>query len=82
MRHIRTEIVGLQLKDLTSQQQDELGLLIAERSVIFFQDQDISPQQQMELGEYFGKVEVYVRCLPMPTYLYMISITTHAYMND
>ncbi|KAL2849439.1 hypothetical protein BJX68DRAFT_255577 [Aspergillus pseudodeflectus] len=28
-------------------------------SVIFFQDQDISPQQQMELGEYFGEVEVH-----------------------
>jgi hypothetical protein len=81
-RHIGTEIVGLQLKDLTSQQRDELGLLIAERSVVFFRDQDISPQQQMELGEYFGEVEVHVRCLPMPTYLYTISITTHAYMND
>lgn len=59
-RHIGTEIVGLQLKDLTDQQKDELGLLIAERSVVFFRDQDISPQQQKELGEYFGEVEVHV----------------------
>ncbi|KAK5791808.1 hypothetical protein VI817_007117 [Penicillium citrinum] len=58
-RHIGTEIVGLQLKDLTDQQKDELGLLIAERSVVFFRDQDISPQQQKSLGEWFGEVEIH-----------------------
>ena len=60
-RHIGTEIVGLQLKDLTDKQKDELGLLIAERSVVFFRDQDISPQQQKELGEWFGEIEIHVR---------------------
>lgn len=60
-RNIGTEIIGLQLKDLSDQQKDELGLLIAERSVVFFRDQDISPQQQKELGEWFGEVEVHVR---------------------
>lgn len=59
-RHIGTEIVGLQLKDLNNQQKDELGLLIAERSVVFFRDQDITPQQQKELGEWFGEIEVHV----------------------
>lgn len=59
-KHIGTEIAGLQLKDLTDQQKDELGLLIAERSVVFFRDQDISPQQQKALGEWFGEVEVHV----------------------
>ena len=58
--HIGTEIAGLQLKDLTDQQKDELALLIAERSVVFFRDQDISPQQQRALGEYYGEVEVHV----------------------
>ena len=58
--HIGTEIEGLQLKDLTPQQRDELALLIAERSVVFFRDQDLSPQQQKELGEHFGEVEVHV----------------------
>ena len=58
--HIGTEIEGLQLKDLTDQQKDELGLLIAERSVVFFRDQDITPQQQKELGEWYGEVEVHV----------------------
>lgn len=58
--HIGTEIEGLQLKDLTNEQKDELGLLIAERSVVFFRDQDISPQQQKELGEWYGEIEVHV----------------------
>lgn len=59
-RHIGTEIVGLQLKDLNDQQKDELALLIAERSVVFFRDQDITPQQQKALGEHFGEVEIHV----------------------
>ena len=59
--HIGTEIEGLQLKDLTDQQKDELALLIAERSVVFFRNQDISPQQQLDLGKYYGKPEIHVR---------------------
>lgn len=58
--HIGTEIEGLQLKDLTAEQRDELALLIAERSVVFFRNQDLTPQQQKELGEWFGEVEVHV----------------------
>ncbi len=67
--HIGTEIVGLQLKDLTDQQKDELALLIAERSVVFFRDQDISPQEQKKLGEHFGEIEVHVSCGSAPARL-------------
>ncbi|KAG7926958.1 hypothetical protein KL925_003243 [Ogataea polymorpha] len=56
-KHIGTEIVGLQLEDLTDQQKDELALLVAERVVVFFRDQKLSPQKQLELGEYWGRVE-------------------------
>lgn len=58
--NIGTEIVGLQLRDLTDTQKDELALLIAERSVVFFRDQDLSPQEQKKLGEHFGEVEIHV----------------------
>jgi hypothetical protein len=58
--HIGTEIEGLQLKDLTPEQRDELALLIGERSVVFFRNQEITPQQQKELGEWFGEVEIHV----------------------
>lgn len=61
--HIGTEIVGLQLKDLSDQQRDELALLIAERTVVFFRDQDLTPQQQKKLGEHFGEVEIHVSVL-------------------
>jgi alpha-ketoglutarate-dependent taurine dioxygenase len=64
--HIGTEIEGLQLKDLTNQQRDELALLIAERSVVFFRDQDITPQQQVDLGEYYGKVEIHPQVPQVP----------------
>ncbi|KAI6375102.1 hypothetical protein MCOR25_002996 [Pyricularia grisea] len=57
--YIGTEIEGLQLKDLTDQQRDELALLVAERSVVFFRDQDLSPQQQLDLGKHFGEIEVH-----------------------
>lgn len=60
--YIGTEIEGLQLKDLTDVQRDELALLIAERSVVFFRDQDLSPQDQKKLGEWFGEVEIHVSC--------------------
>ncbi|TVY40585.1 putative alpha-ketoglutarate-dependent sulfonate dioxygenase [Lachnellula subtilissima] len=65
-RHIGTEIVGLQLKDLTSQQRDELGLLISERSVVFFRDQDITPQQQKNLGEHYGEIEIHPQVPHVP----------------
>lgn len=58
--YIGTEIEGIQLKDLSDQQKDELALLVAERSVVFFRDQDLSPQQQKSLGEHWGEVEVHV----------------------
>ena len=64
--HIGTEIEGLQLKDLTNEQRDELALLIAERSVVFFRNQDLTPQQQKELGEHYGEIEVHVSLVAVP----------------
>ncbi|ETI19966.1 hypothetical protein G647_08981 [Cladophialophora carrionii CBS 160.54] len=64
--YIGTEIEGLQLKDLTDQQKDELALLIAERSVVFFRGQDLSPQQQKDLGEYYGEVEIHPQVPQVP----------------
>lgn len=67
--HIVTEIVGLQLKNLTDRQKDELAFLIAERSVVFFRDQDLSPQQQRALGEYYREVEVHVNIYTLLDYI-------------
>lgn len=57
-----TEITGLQLSQLTHVQKDELALLIAERGVVVFRDQDfkdIGPQKQKDLGQYFGRLHVH-----------------------
>ncbi|ODV95467.1 hypothetical protein PACTADRAFT_75944 [Pachysolen tannophilus NRRL Y-2460] len=60
-KHLGTELVGVQLASLNEKQLDELALLIAERIVVFFRDQDLSPQRQVELGHYFGNVEVHAQ---------------------
>lgn len=65
-KHVGTEIVGLQLSELNDKQKDELALLIAERVVVFFRDQDLSPQKQLELGKYFGQVEVHAQVPRVP----------------
>jgi hypothetical protein len=80
--HIGTEIVGLQLRDLTDQQKDELALLIAERSVVFFRDQDLSPQEQKKLGEYYGEIEVHVsQTLGIGINLISISHKSHMFQE-
>lgn len=65
-KHIGTEIVGLQLKDLNDDQKNELAALIAERSVVFFRDQDLSPAQQLELGKHFGQLEIHPAAPQVP----------------
>lgn len=65
-KHIGTEIIGLQLADLNDQQKDELARLVAERVVVFFRDQKLSPQKQLELGEYWGQVERHPQATQVP----------------
>lgn len=74
--HIGTEIGGLQLKDLTGSQKDELALLIAERSIVFFRDQDLSPQEQKKLGEHYGKIEIHVRVFSTLHCPYLTSVSS------
>ncbi|KAL1407826.1 hypothetical protein Q8F55_007261 [Vanrija albida] len=64
--NIGTEIIGLQLSQLTDTQKDELALLVAERTVVFFRDQDITPQGQLELGAYLGRPEIHPSAARVP----------------
>ena len=60
---VGTEIRGLQLSQLSDAQKNELSLLVAERGVVVFRDQDfkdIGPQKQKEFGQYFGRLHVHV----------------------
>jgi sulfonate dioxygenase len=56
---IGTEISGLQLHELTEAQKDELALLVAQRGVVFFRDQQISIEDQLALGRYYGPLHVH-----------------------
>ena len=59
---IGTEITGLQLSQLTSAQKDDLALLIAERGVVVFRDQDfkdIGPDAQKAFGQHFGRLHIH-----------------------
>ncbi|KAI1849842.1 hypothetical protein JX265_013545 [Neoarthrinium moseri] len=59
---IGTEVRGLQLSALNSQQRDELALLAAERGVLVFKDQDfpdIGPERQREFGSHFGPLHIH-----------------------
>jgi len=51
---IGTEILGIDLRQLSVAQKDELALLVAERGVVFFRDQEIDIYQQLELARHFG----------------------------
>ncbi|GMF26403.1 unnamed protein product [Phytophthora fragariaefolia] len=56
---IGTELSGIQLHELTDAQRDELALLVAHRGVVFFRDQEIDVDQQLELGRYYGPLHVH-----------------------
>lgn len=52
---IGTEVHGVQLKDLTNDQRNDLARLIAYRGVVFFRDQnDFTVEDQLALGRHFG----------------------------
>ncbi|KAH9481596.1 Putative alpha-ketoglutarate-dependent sulfonate dioxygenase [Psilocybe cubensis] len=51
---IGTEIEGIDLRQLSDSQKDELALLVAERVVVFFRDQEINIHEQLELARHFG----------------------------
>ncbi|KAF9472127.1 alpha-ketoglutarate-dependent sulfonate dioxygenase [Pholiota conissans] len=51
---IGTELEGIDLRQLTDAQKDELALLVAERGVVFFRDQEIDIHQQLDLARHYG----------------------------
>lgn len=49
-----TELHGINLSQLSDKQKDELSLLVAERGVVFFRNQDINIHEQLDLGRHWG----------------------------
>ncbi|KAF1921224.1 alpha-ketoglutarate-dependent sulfonate dioxygenase [Ampelomyces quisqualis] len=54
---IGTVLENVQLSQLTLQQLDELALLVSERGVVFFRDQDLTTKQQVKLFEHYGVLD-------------------------
>ncbi|KAI9470863.1 MAG: hypothetical protein EXX96DRAFT_542926 [Benjaminiella poitrasii] len=57
--NIDTEIHGLQLSQLTDTQKDDLALLVAERGVVFFRNQDIDVYQAREFAKHYEPLHVH-----------------------
>jgi hypothetical protein len=79
---IGTEISGTQLSELSDAQKNELALLVAERGVVVFRDQDfkdIGTQKQKEFAQYFGRLHVHVGAIwsMFVTGLYGSELTDH-----
>lgn len=65
---IGTEIKGLQLSTLNDAQKKDLALLLAERGVVVFRDQDfkdIGPEKQKEFASFFGRLHIHVSILSL-----------------
>ena len=57
--HLGSELIGIQLKDLSNSQKNELARLVAERGVVFLRDQDLDVHQQIEFASYFGELHIH-----------------------
>ncbi len=53
---IGTMLEDVQLTQLNEQQLDELALLVSERGVVFFRDQDLTTEKQVRLFEHYGEL--------------------------
>lgn len=54
---IGSVLSGVQLSQLTPTQLDELALLVNERGVVFFRDQDLTTETQVRLFEHYGVLD-------------------------
>lgn len=52
---IGTVLEDVQLSQLNGAQLDELALLVSERGVVFFRDQDLTTEQQIDLFAHYGE---------------------------
>lgn len=54
---IGTLLEGVQLSRLDGKQLDELALLVNERGVVFFRDQQLDTEQQVKMFEHYGVLD-------------------------
>ena len=54
------EITGIDLKDASAENFKKVNKLLLEHKVIFFRNQNITPEEQLTLGKHFGPLEKHV----------------------
>jgi len=54
------EISGIDLKDTSDENFKKINKLLLEHKVIFFRNQNITPEEQLALGKHFGPLEKHV----------------------
>ena len=57
------EISGIDLKDSSEKNSNQINKLLLEHKVLFFRDQNILPEEQINLAKFFGPLErhIYVK---------------------
>ncbi len=68
------EVKGLDLKDSTSENWDKINQLMLEHKVLFFREQEISSQEQIDLAKKFGPLEMHAYVKGLPEYPEIIRI--------
>ena len=68
------EVKGIDLKDSTSENWDKINRLMLEHKVLFFREQKISSQEQIDLAKKFGPLEMHAYVKGLPEYPEIIRI--------
>ena len=68
------EVKGINLKDSTSENWDKINQLMLEHKVLFFREQEISSQEQIDLAKKFGPLEMHAYVKGLPEYPEIIRI--------
>ena len=68
------EIKGIDLKDSTQKNWDKINQLMLEHKVLFFREQEISSQEQIDLAKKFGPLEMHAYVKGLPEYPEIIRI--------
>lgn len=75
---IGTELRGVQLKELRGDEVEELKRLVAERCVLFFRDQDMTLDEQLDIGRRLGELHVHPAARSPEGYPEVLAIHTDA----
>ena len=68
------EISGVHLKDASQENFKKINKLLLQHKVIFFRNQNITPEEQISLAKHFGPLERHVYVKPRENYPEIIRI--------